>query len=147
MNHYKTILPFLLLLFCFSCKNSNLDNDNSLNTPIPEENTEQVIDAEGIPNDETNQQVTEENSTTKEYNETGERCNICNEVLETPTNRACYICNRTFSGWGFIKNDYGVTKEHGDMIVECYPDIGIHNYNDWTIREDACCSRKCAMSL
>ncbi len=32
MKNYKSISPFLLLLLCFSCKNSNLDGGNTHNT-------------------------------------------------------------------------------------------------------------------
>ncbi len=77
----------------------------------------------------------------------GERCKKCKIVLKTPNNRACYICNRSFSGWGFRKDYYGITTEHKESLTPCYPYIGSHNYKDWTIYENACCSRQCAMKL
>ena len=77
----------------------------------------------------------------------GERCKKCNIVLKTPNNRACYICNKRFSGWGFRKDYYGITTEHKESLTPCYPYIGSHNYKDWTIYENTCCSRQCAMKL
>ena len=80
-------------------------------------------------------------------NVNGEKCKKCKIVLKTPKNRACYICNRQFSGWGFIKESYGITLEHEESISSCFPEIGAHNYKCWRIHEDACCSRQCAMKL
>jgi hypothetical protein len=77
----------------------------------------------------------------------GERCKKCKIVLKTPSNRACYICNRRFSGWGFRKDNYGITTEHKELLSSCYPYIGCHNYKDWTIYQNTCCSRQCAMKL
>ncbi len=80
-------------------------------------------------------------------NVNGEKCKKCKIVLRTPKNRACYICNRQFSGWGFIKESYGVCKENKELISACFPELGCHNYKDWSIHQDACCSRQCAMKL
>lgn len=80
-------------------------------------------------------------------NVNGEKCKKCKIVLKTPKNRACYICNRQFSGWGFIKKSYGITLEHEESLSSCFPEIGNHNYKCWIIHEDACCSRQCAMKL
>jgi hypothetical protein len=80
-------------------------------------------------------------------NVNGEKCKKCKIVLKTPKNRACYICNRQFSGWGFIKKSYGITLEHEESLSSCFPEIGNHNYKCWIIHEDACCSRQCAMEL
>ncbi|MFZ4680626.1 MAG: MORN repeat-containing protein [Flavobacterium sp.] len=80
-------------------------------------------------------------------NVNGEKCKKCKIVLKTPKNRACYICNRQFSGWGFIKETYGITKEHEELLSSCFPELGCHNYRCWRIHEDACCSRQCAMKL
>ena len=77
----------------------------------------------------------------------GERCKKCNIILRTPKNRACYICNRNFSGWGFVKKDYGITSEHEELQSPCFPISGIHNYKGWAIKKTACCSRKCATNL
>ena len=150
----KAILPFLILLLCFSCKNSNLDGGNSNNSTI-ENNTqnsksdsEQVDDWTDSNNTETYQDESNDNSSTPEYtDENIVRCSKCNAELVTPTIRACYICNEEFSGWGFIKQRYGVDSEQSESIVNCFPELNIHNSLFWTQHEDACCSRKCAMDL
>jgi len=87
------------------------------------------------------------NLSTSGTNINGERCKKCNIVLRTPKNRACYICNRNFSGWGFVKEDYGITSEHEELQSPCFPTLGIHNYKGWKIQSNACCSRKCASNL
>ena len=82
-------------------------------------------------------------------NVNGEKCKKCKIVLKTPKNRACYICNRQFSGWGFIKKGGGkIILENSELSLSlCWPRLGLHNNKDWNLYEDACCSRQCAMKL
>ncbi len=87
------------------------------------------------------------NLSTSGTNINGEKCKKCKIVLRTPKKRACYICNKNFSGWGFVKKDYGITSEHEELQSPCFPISGIHNYKGWKIQANACCSRKCANKL
>ncbi len=144
MKNYKSIFKFLLLLLCFSCKNSNLDGGNntiggsSSNSTVPPPE-EQYIPPPPSKEIEMEDEMTEENI---------ERCSECNTELITPSNRACYICNGSFSGWGFVKRRGEVDTEQGEkLLINCFPEIHIHNSVNWEIYEDACCSRRCAMDL
>jgi hypothetical protein len=155
MTHFKTIISLLIIIICFSCKNSNIDEDNSDASPI--ENNQQNTKSEpelvedwndSNKNSETNQDVSNENSSTPEYtDENIVSCSKCNTKLITPSNRACYYCNNNFSGWGFIKRDGEVNNEQSESIVDCIPELNIHNSLMWSTYEDACCSRRCAMEL
>ena len=86
-------------------------------------------------------------STTEYPEENIERCSECNIELVTPGIRACYICNRDFSGWGFVIRNGSIDNEQMQSIVNCFPGLDIHNSISWRIYEDACCIRKCAMDL
>ncbi len=155
MKIIKQTLIIIVLIVCFSCKNSNIDGINSDATPI--ENNHQNTKSEpeivedwtdSNKNTETNQDVSNENSSTPEYIEENiVRCSECKTELITPSNRACYYCNNNFFGWGFIKSDGDVINEQSKSIVNCIPELNIHNSLMWSIYKDACCSRSCAMDL
>lgn len=155
MKKLKNKLAVLLLLLCFSCKNSNSESVNADETSI-ENSTKSTKSepelvnnwADTIGNAESNQDSSNEYTSDQEYvDENLMRCIKCNTELVTPSNRACYYCNRNFSGWGFIKRDGDVNNEQSESIVDCIPEFNIHNSHMWSLYEDACCSRRCAMDL
>lgn len=152
MKRLNLTIISLFFTICFSCKNSNIDSVNSDTKAIennPQSEPQQLEDwTDSNENTESNQDVSNEDYSTTEYPEENiERCSECNIELVTPGIRACYICNRDFSGWGFVIRDGSIDNEQMQSIVNCFPGIYIHNSLSWRIYEDACCSRKCAMDL
>ena len=143
-----------LIIFLFSILFTSLISCNGKIAPHDFGINDSVLDSHKNSNTESNQEVTNENSLTQEYNnENIQRCSDCNKVLEAPTTRPCYICNRDFSGWGFVKNNNSITNEEEieneqkEYLIVCIPEFEVHNYKRWLFNDYACCSRKCAMLL
>lgn len=51
MKNYKSILPFLLLLLCLSCKNSKLDEHNADNSTVENNSKNSTSEPKLEPND------------------------------------------------------------------------------------------------
>jgi hypothetical protein len=147
----KKITTILVLIVCFSCKNDNseVDNTNSSSTQIKKNEPELIENwDDSLISSESNQNIAIENTSEEEYIEENiAKCNECNTELITPSNRACYICNRNFSGWGFIIRHDDIDNEQMESIINCFPELNIHNSASWGIYEEACCSRRCAKEL